>query len=165
MSCRDEANEYLTWVNTEVLPKKDQSLGGKASHMRNNSVKTPKYCVEIELQVPTNFTSMFVLQELTIEPKYQGEISKPCVVDLIQLVEDSYIANYWEGSFPTPSWGESSHNEQQIKGLMWKLSLMYVLPVTTLFIVHEVEHFDSMIHSMAQDKVAPFACWFHKLIL
>lgn len=62
--------------------------------MRNNSVKTPKYCLEIELQVPTNFTSMFVLQELTIEPKYQGEISKPCVVDLIQLVEDSYIANY-----------------------------------------------------------------------
>ena len=42
-------------------------------------------------------------KELTIEPKYQGEISKPCIVDLIQLVEDLYIANHWEGSFPTPS--------------------------------------------------------------
>jgi hypothetical protein len=53
------------------------------------SIEPPKLSVEREVQVPTNVASTFMQEEHTIELKQQGEISKPCVVDLIQPVEES----------------------------------------------------------------------------
>lgn len=49
--------------------------------MEDNNFVVPVPNVVKEVQVPANVASTFVQQESILEPKLQGEISEPCVVN------------------------------------------------------------------------------------
>ena len=53
--------------------------------MGDDNIEAPQLRTEKVIQVPTYVVSTLVQEEKLIgEPAQQGEISKPCVVDLIQ---------------------------------------------------------------------------------
>ena len=53
--------------------------------MGDDNIEAPQLRTEKVIQVPTYVVSTLVQEEKLIgEPTQQGEISKPCVVDLIQ---------------------------------------------------------------------------------